>query len=64
MFKVYVLVCSLVAPDNCIVGEDAVNLYPTFEECVERVNEINATFLATTPLWHVKLYRCEKQSTI
>ena len=64
MFKVYVLVCSLVAPNNCVVGEDAVNLYPTFDECVKRVNEINATFIATTPLWRIKRYKCEKQPSI
>jgi hypothetical protein len=64
MLKVYVLVCSLVTPDNCIVGEDTVNLYSTVEECVQRANEIGIIVSVTTPLWQVQSYKCEKQPLI
>lgn len=64
MYKVFVLVCSLYAPDNCIVGVDNVNVYPTQVECKARAFEINKEITLLAPGWHVAMFKCEQTESI
>ena len=60
MFKCFVIICSLIDPNNCLQLEDITDIHKTEESCIERAIEISTQVPYYYPNYRAMKYRCKK----
>ena len=60
MFKCFVIICSLIDPNNCLQLEDITDIHKTEESCIERAIEISTQVPYYYPNYRATKYRCKK----
>lgn len=60
MFKCFVIICSLIDPNNCLQLEDITDIHKTEESCIERAIEISTQVPYYYPNYRAKKYKCKK----
>jgi hypothetical protein len=60
MFKCFVIICSLIDPNNCLQLEDIRDIHKTEESCIERAIEIATQVPYVYKDFRAVKYRCKK----
>jgi hypothetical protein len=64
MFKVFILVCSLINSEQCFVLEDINGLVKTEKDCYKRVTEVELDIKEYMPNYSITKYKCELQDKL
>mgnify|MGYP003119562211 FL=1 len=60
MFKCFVIICSIINPNDCLRLEDITDIHKTEQSCIERAIEISKQVPYYYPNYRATKYRCKK----